>query len=118
MTNVRTGYTYVYSEFGLKVRSQRCPYRSDRTYVKDMKDPAKAQPPGSDRLFITRAEKSGDHIPKSRGHIPFIPLDSFPPDLGHSPVIESMVSKLPGICIACSAHVVSCSIASRTDRLS
>ena len=76
-----------------------------------MKDPVEVQLPASDRFFIV-------HVDKSRDRIPFTPLDNFPLDLGHSPVIESVVSKSLGVCIAGSTHVVRCSIASRTDRLS
>ena len=52
-----------------------------------MENPIKAQRPGSDRLFIARAEKSRDRISKSRDCIPFTPLDKFLLDLGHSPAI-------------------------------
>jgi len=107
VANVGSGYL----KFGLEAESWRRSYRSDRTHVKDMKDAFKAQPPGSDHLFIACAEKSS-------GYIPFTPLDNFPPDPDHSPVIGSMVSKSSGVCIACSAHVVNCSIASRTGWLS
>ena len=57
-----------------------------------MNNPVDAQSPGGDRFFIVRAESSRDHIL-------FAPLDNFPPDLGHSPAIQSMVSRSPGVCI-------------------
>ena len=57
-----------------------------------MKDPVDAQSPVGDRFFIVRVENSRDHIP-------FAPLDDFPLDLGHSPAIQSMVSRSPGVCI-------------------
>jgi len=108
---VRNGYMCIRPKPGLEAESWRWSSGSDRTHVKHVKNPVKLQPPGGDRLIIVYVEKSGDHTP-------FAPLDDFPLDLGQGPVIESVVNRSPGVCTAGSTHVVSCSIALRTDLLS
>jgi len=57
----------------------------DRTHVKDLKNILKAQPPGSDRLFIfLRAE-----TPKDR--VPLDPLRELPPNICYGPAVESII---------------------------
>ena len=59
-----------------------------------MKHPVEVQPPDCDRLFIVL------RVEKLRGRVPFTPPDNFPSDLGHSPVVGSIVSRSLGVCIA------------------
>ena len=74
-----------------------------------MKDPAEVQPPGGDCfLIVLRMEKPRDRVP-------FTILFDVPLDLGHGPMIESLVSGLHDMSIAGPTHVVNCSIASNTD---
>jgi len=74
-----------------------------------MKDPVQVQPPGGNCLFIVL------RVEMSRDHIPFAPVDDAPPNLGHSPAIESSVSASPSMSTAGPTHVVNRSIASSTD---
>ena len=110
--NIRNNDIRVYRKLGLEVGGQPWSRRSDGTYVEDVEDPVEVQPPGRDRpLIVLRVKNSRDRILST-------PLDDAPLDLGHSPAIANLVSEWPGICIIGSAHVVNCSIASKTDWLS
>ena len=56
-----------------------------------MQDPVEVQPPGRGRLPVVLRVK------KSRGHVPFTPLDDIPLDLGHSPAVVGLVGEPPGV---------------------
>ena len=77
-------------------------YGSDGTHVKDVKGPVEVQPPGGDRLFVAL------RMEKSTNLISFTPLDDVSLDLGHSPAIESFVSRPPNVWTDGSTHVVNC----------
>ena len=83
--------------------------RSDRTHVKDTKNPVQVRPPSSDRLIVVLL------VETSRDRISFTPLDDVPLDLGYSPAIECFVSKLSHADVTGSTHIVNCSIALRAD---
>jgi hypothetical protein len=103
----------VYGEFGLETDCQKCECRCDRTYVEDMKDPVKVQPPGCDFFFVVL------RMEKARNSTPFFQLANAPLDLCYRPGTKGAISK------SCTTqtpagltHVASCSIASDTDQLS
>ena len=85
--DIRNYYVRAYRKFGLEADSQRWLCVSDRTHIKHMKDPAKIQSPGHDRLSIVlRVEHPGDPIS-------FTPLDDALLDLCHGPAIGNFVSE-------------------------
>jgi len=67
-----------------------------------VEDPTEVQPPGSNFLPIILC------MEKLRGCISCTLLDDIPLDLGHSPVVESLVSELSRVCITSSTHIVNC----------
>ena len=78
-----------------------------------MKDSVEVQPPVCDGLFIVLCVKKPGY------HIPSTPFGDVSLDICHGSTTESMVSKLYIIFTSAgSAHVVNCSIASRTGGLS
>ena len=103
--------TSVFIESSVWKRSQQWPYRSERTHVKDMEDPVEVQLPGGDHFFIVL------RVEVSRDDVSFTPLDDVLLNLGHGPLVESLVSEPPSVWIIGSTYVVNCSIASNTDRL-
>jgi len=74
-----------------------------------MKDPVEVQPPGGNCLLVVL------RVEMSRDYILFTPLGDAPPNLGHSPAIEGLISISPGMSTAGPTHVVNRSIASSTD---
>ena len=82
------------------------------THTKDMKDPGELLTPTHDHISV----RSRMETPKDR--VPFTLLDDLLLDLGHSPVIETLVSRSLDVHIAVSTYVVSFSIAPSTVRLS
>jgi hypothetical protein len=95
--------------FCLEAKNQQRSYRSERTHVKDMKNPVEIQPPGIDRLVVVLL------VETSRDHISFTPLHDVLLDLGHSSAVKSFVGGSSDIATAGSTHIVNCSIAPRTD---
>ena len=77
--SVRSGCTCARPKFSLGAESQQSSHKSDMTHIKNVKNPAELQLPGSNRLFIfLRVIASGNRIP-------FTPLDGILLDLGDSP---------------------------------
>ena len=74
-----------------------------------MKNPIEVQLPGRDRFLVILC------MDKSRKRIPSALLDDIFLDLCNGPAIDSVVSKLCMIYVPDLIHLVSCSIASRTD---
>ena len=68
MRNSRNGCIYIYYKCSLVGGVNNGHHSSDRTHVKDLKNPVEVQPPGGDRRFILlRVEMPKDHVS-------FIPL--------------------------------------------
>jgi hypothetical protein len=79
LASVGNNWVCAHPKFSLEAKGQQSPYRSDRTHIKDMKNPVEVQLPGSNRLFILLL------VITSRDQIPFTPLDDVPLDLVRSP---------------------------------
>ena len=77
-----------------------------------MKDPVEVQPPGGDFFFVVL------RVEKARNGIAFAQADNVSLDLCHGPAIEGTVSQSESMHVSTGpTYVVSCSIASNTDRL-
>ena len=114
LTNVRNCYMSMQRKFCLEMKGQQRGQRIDgRTYLKDMRDSIEIRPPGNNRVFITlRVEKTRDGVSSVRFHNALL-------DQRHGPAIVCVVSKSGTASISIdSTHVVNCSIASNTDRVS
>ena len=85
---------------------------ADRTYVEDLKDPNEVQLPGGDGFFVIFC------MGKLGEQIPFLLLDDLYLDFCHSSAIDGVVSEAHIMYIIGRAYVVSCLIASHTDRFS
>jgi hypothetical protein len=87
MTNARSGCICGCRECRLgagKLLVNNGHYKSDRTYVQDLKDILEIQPPGGDRLLIFL------RVETPKGHIPFTPLDQLLLDIFHCPAIKNI----------------------------
>ena len=80
-------------------------------HVIGIKNPVQLQPPGNNCPCIIF------HVKTSRNHTLFTLLDNIPLDFVHSPAIKNFASKLCGIHIAGSTHIINFSIVLRTNRL-
>lgn len=85
--------------------------RVDLTYIEDVKDPDEVMFPNGNLILVLRVEKSGSHVR-------FTLLYYLPLNLGHSSVIEALVSKSLSARSIGTAHEVNCSIALSTDSVS
>ena len=86
--NLGDGYVCIYREFGLRIKSWQQLYRSNGTYVEDMKDPDEVHPPGGDRFLVVLC------VEKSRECIPFTLLDDLFLDIRDSPGIRPEASSV------------------------
>ena len=109
--NAGDDYVGVYCKFDLEADGWQWSCRSEGTHVEDVKNPVEVQPPGGYLLPIV------PRVEQSRGHISFASLGDVPLDFCHSPAIQGLVNRSPSACMTGPTHVVNCSIASSTDRL-
>jgi hypothetical protein len=107
--NIGKRYVGVDCKFGLRAKGQQCWGRSDRTYIKDMKDPCEIRIPGCDLFLIVLG------VEKAQNQVTLALFDNLPLDFCHRPAMNGIVSRQSGSHITYRTHAAKWAIVSRTD---